>query len=633
MNTSFFTRQEAARRSTLVLVLYFILSVLIILLAVDALFGFFYWSYARGQLPWPLWPLLWHDWTERALIGPLFLIGLGTLIGFFQMRTGGHAVARMVGARPVDFTVTDAKRRQLINVVEEMAIASGIRVPALYVMESEAGINAFVAGHAMDEAVLVVTGGSLEHLSRDQLQGVVGHEFSHIFNGDMRLNMRLIAVLTGLLIMGQTGSFLIKMGRPDDKEGGFIGVAALVVGLVLWPLGIAGLLAGRLIKAAISRQREILADASSVQFTRNPEGLAGALLKIRDQAAGSALVGLYAESMSHMCFGPSINLARWYATHPPIEERIRALAPYFLDGERATAGPAETGMAAQAQSGRVDVQEKPWLDLAPIEYLAGSVTVAASIGTVTPAHVAAASRLRQKLPGQVTAALGSSSGAQALLYALMASQQVVSKADVRAFFANRDGAAFAEQVLQLQEALLPELPGLPLVDMALPRLALLDELATRRLLGGLHAFSQLDRKLSVFEFATLTLVRQSLLPTRPVRGNAGLIMLREHFAIVVAVLVRQGLLPEQQQAVVFAGAFQDMGPPPAMPTRQLAGLPQMAMALRSLAGLGADGKRQFMERCAAVVQSDGRFSASEYELLRVVGALVGCPLPLALPQR
>jgi hypothetical protein len=246
--------------------------------------------------------------------------------------------------------------------------------------------------------------------------------------------------------------------------------------------------------------------------------------------------------------------------------------------------------------------------------------------------VQAAGSLRQKLPALISKALDSSQGARALLYALMAGQQQTTDAVVAEFFLRRDGADFGARVLALRAALTPAQVGLPLVDLALPRLALLDDAAARHLLGGLHAFSQLDRKLSVFEFATLTLVRQHLLPARPTRGNAALAQLREPFSIVVAVLLREDSSPPAQQAAAYVQAFNDLGGAPAMPTGQAAGLPQLALALRTLAALSAEGKRQFMERCAAVVQNDGRFSAAEYELLRVVGALLGCPLPLALPS-
>ncbi|MDY6798427.1 MAG: M48 family metalloprotease, partial [Pseudomonadota bacterium] len=280
--TSFFQRQSAARRNTTLLVLLFAIAVTLITLCV-CLVGYWVTRSNTSALPFNQWLLTRHGLITAG--ATVLLILTGSLARWIDLAGGGERVARMVSARAVDPSTSDRDERRLINVAEEMAIASGVPVPRLYIMDRETGINAFVAGYTPGEAVMVVTHGSLTHLSRDELQGIVAHEFSHILNGDMRLNVRLISLLAGILMIGQVGSFLVRTGfysghirsRSRDRRGqaalGLVGLALLVTGYI-------GVFFGRLIQAAVSRQRESLADASAVQFTRNPEQSAGDALRI-----------------------------------------------------------------------------------------------------------------------------------------------------------------------------------------------------------------------------------------------------------------------------------------------------------------------------------------------------------------
>ena len=325
----FFERQDRARRKTWLLVFYLLLAVATISVLLNLVVYFLvvqggYWvgegaSYltrpgelAAGLGSWFTQPL------SFAVTGTVMVtVLLGSGFKYLQLRGGGRAVAEMVGAREIDFTSHDPAERQLINVVEEMAIASGTPVPALFLLDEEPGINAFVAGYRPTEAVMVVTRGTVETLSRDELQGVVGHEFSHILNGDMRLNVRLMAILAGVLMLGVIGRFLLYGSFGHHRRRGYgvmssgrgrsrSNAGVVILGIALLVLGYVGLFFGRLVKAAVSRQREFLADASSVQFTRNPDGIAGALWKIQQHQAGSLLSGRHAEDTSHMCFGESV---------------------------------------------------------------------------------------------------------------------------------------------------------------------------------------------------------------------------------------------------------------------------------------------------------------------------------------
>ncbi len=261
------------------------------------------------------------------------LISLASLYRTATLSRGGAQVARMLGATEVTGEGPDPLRRRLLNVVEEMAIASGIPVPEVFVLEQEQGINAFAAGLTPADAAVAVTRGALEKLSRAELQGVVAHEFSHILNGDMRLNQRLMGLSFGILILALMGRWLLHSMRftRRSRSGGGLAAAA-GVGLAFVLIGYIGLFFGRLIKAGVSRQREMLADASALQFTRDSTGLAGALKKIGGYTG--RLSSQNSEEIAHMLFSRGSRAFRgWFATHPPLDERIQALDPSFTPGD------------------------------------------------------------------------------------------------------------------------------------------------------------------------------------------------------------------------------------------------------------------------------------------------------------
>ncbi len=265
----------------------------------------------------------------------LGLILGGTWLETNRLKAGGVVVAQMIGAREVDTSTRDLLDRRLVNVVEEMAIASGVAMPRVFVMDNEDSINAFAAGHSVSDAVVAVTRGTLTRLSRDELQGVIAHEFSHILNGDMKLNLRLIGVLYGLLIVALAGRFLLEIGgrsRGGGDRGSGSAIAVLfAAGLTLWVLGYIGVFFGRLIKAGVSRQREFLADASAVQFTRNPDGIGGALRKIAglnaETGLGTRIKHPQAEALSHLFLGAArpVFVRGLFATHPSLDDRLRRI--------------------------------------------------------------------------------------------------------------------------------------------------------------------------------------------------------------------------------------------------------------------------------------------------------------------
>ncbi len=633
--SSFFDNQDRARRHTLVLVLLFTAAVILITLAVDAV-GYFVVLHQKADIPFQEWLL-----TRQGLISSLVciaIIGLGSLIRFVELSGGGEAVAQMVGARELDPSSRELKERQLRNVVEEMAIASGVPVPRLYVMDNENSINAFVAGYEPGQAVLVVTRGTLEQLNRDELQGVIGHEFSHILNGDMRINVRLIAILAGILMIGQVGLFLLRSGaystsrRSRDRNSG---TSLFVLGLVLAAIGYIGLFFGRLIKAAISRQRELLADASSVQFTRNPEGIGGALYKIALNADGSLLKNTRrAEDMNHMCFGDTvtIHLTRLMATHPPIEERLQAIDPTLLARMRARYGrPGATREPGGATSRDETVPVSGFAAGAPT---GAPATLSRTVGTVSPEHQLYARRLLGRLPERFHGMIHTTVGAVQLCYALGLSEMGPEFRDRALAELPTAGNAISQDriTLQYMESVLSELGEavrLPLLELAVPTLRRLTEADRAALIEVLKAVAQSNGRVSLFEFAMISFVIKHLTTaTRPPKVKYRQYQAAERYLQTLLWLVARAGTDDRAQAeqtyINTARTFMDN---PAVPAEEKVSAQALQNALEHLALLSPMLKPAVLDACGDCVQADGIIKPREYELIRLVADQLDCPLP------
>ncbi|MEW5862427.1 MAG: M48 family metallopeptidase [Pseudomonadota bacterium] len=655
---TFFEQQDAARRNTKVLVLLFALAVAGVIVAVDFVLATAYlWSgYAR--LPWPgatvsLSALYGH--VPAALYGwgaaGTALVVLGASVRkVAQLAQGGRKVAEMVGARRVRPDTSDFLERRYLNVVEEMAIAAGMRVPAAYVMDGEPGINAFAAGYEPYDAVVVVTRGALDKLDRDELQGLIGHEFSHILNGDMRLNVRMLGVLAGIVFIGSAGEFLIRSQRGRSRASGQL----LALGLALAAIGYVGLFFARLIKAAAARQREFLADASSVQFTRNPEGIAGALDRIRAEPAGALVQNRYAEDLSHMFFAESVSLwfERLFATHPPIEERIRRVHPGFQPAiyrsRRAREAPAGEQADAAGAARREAVAAAV---LGEAAALAGSGRragdlgtqwgrqageSAALVGTLDAAKVDYTRRLLAALPVELRERLRTREGACAALVALLlAPDEAVRRAQLAAL-AGQGLAGFAERagaVAPLAARLGPAF-HLPVIDLALPAAKAAPLELRRDTLRALEVVIRADRRVSLHEFVVLTLARDQLLPAAPPSGWPKRIAdLRKEAALVLALVAQAGARADAPQgrdaavhAAVEAGAA-EMG----LDVQAAAGaqvtLENAAAALEALRHLAPLQKAILVKGLFAAATHDGTIRLAEAELLRLVAAVLDCPLP------
>ena len=640
---TFFEQQHLARRNTRVMVILFLLATIAVIVAVDLVAATAYvWSAvppaARGvQLTmaqrYHFVPQALHVWVAIATAALIFTV---SIVNVARLGGGGAAVAEMVGARRVDPATRDPLERRLVNIVEEMAIASGVRVPAVYVMEAEQGINAFAAGWDTSNSVVTVTRGTLEHLSRDELQGVIGHEFSHIVNGDMRLNIRMIGVLAGILFIGSIGQFLMRSTRSSDSKGSGQIVA---IGLALFIVGYVGLFFARLIKAAVSRQREFLADASSVQFTRNPDGIAGALDQIRAVPAGAAIRGRYAEEISHMFFGQAIRvwLGGLFDTHPPIDERIKRVNPRFAAttyrSQRVAAPPAAE---LDEQTGAVALA-------APAGRRAGDTGVAWGrsagdsaklVGQLDAAKIDYAARLLASLPGPLREMLRDGDGARAALIALllapkedvMREQLEAMKAAGLAALADKAAAA-AAYTRDLGPAF-----HLTVVDLALPAIKLASDHARDELIVGLKAVINADRRVSLHEFVVLMLVRHQLAPPEKPSGGRKLADLATEAGVVLSLIAHAGIRADatgargEALAAAMKAGTEEMGLPDQAAAKELT-LDSAAAALAALKRLAPLEKARLVKGLFAAVSADGTIRIIEAELMRLVGAVLDCPLP------
>jgi Zn-dependent protease with chaperone function/uncharacterized tellurite resistance protein B-like protein len=645
----FFQRQANARRSTGLLIALFTAAVTLITLAV-CLVGYSVTRSESSGLGFIDWLQTSHGlYTALAVIG---VIGAGSLIRWVDLAGGGHRVANMVGARAIDPATRDGDERRLRNVVEEMAIASGITVPDLYVMDHETGINAFVAGYTPGEAVMVVTHGTLTHLSRDELQGVVAHEFSHILNGDMRINVRLIAILAGIIMIGQIGSFLIhaafsrsaRYSSRDSRGGTAIGI----VGLALVAIGYIGVFFGRLIQSAVSRQREMLADASSVQFTRNPDGIASALYKIGVKS-GYLETTNHASDMNHMCFSESarMKLSSLLASHPPIPKRIEAIGPGLMVRLRSRHRGLESGPGPGTASGTAE-QHAPEAaagftrpSATPVEFTSSAnhpqpEPFSNSVGTHSKISEDFAQAMLQQLPPAFLDLLYTRAGAIQLCYALLVSD-CTPEAQKQHL-----GQIEAESIFKPDPDMLGTLLGtlqttghgarLPALELAMPALRRLDPEERDKLLAACETLIRADQRVNLFELTMISFLTKHLAEDAarvvPVR-HRNYRAVEPHLQVLFSVLARLGATqPEDQAALMnetMAGFHSGKNK---VELLEQVPLKKLREALRQLNQLSPLLKPAVIDASCHCVKADGRVQPREYELIRLIADQLDCPMPL-----
>ncbi|MFH4360203.1 M48 family metallopeptidase [Vibrio diabolicus] len=607
----FFDHQDTARQRTGLLVFLFSLAVVTITGLVSVLSIGIYYG-VTGE----------HFDQETALTyvllcfaGVLLVVAISSTVRLSALTSnGGRGVAESIGGKLISSNTLDAKHRQLLNVVEEMAIASGIPVPPVYVMQEERGINAFAAGMSIDEAVIGVTQGALDSFTRDELQGVIAHEFSHILNGDMRLNTRLIGVLFGITCIAHFGHLVLdnthhtsRVSRSSsDSDKGF--AVIMLIAIICLVLGWIGTLFGSMIKAAISRQREFLADASAVQFTRNDQGIAGALKKIGSHMAGSSLNTKASDEMSHMMFGQSklSGFSGLFATHPPLEERIRRIEPgwdgSFSQSSHRPTTSFENDNVSGFSSGTSTQPEKP------------TTAELSEVGQ----------QLLNQLPSELIDIAREPYSARFIAFALIFDGSELQREMIKSHIPNVSQA----QLLPWLDYDLPLHLRFPLLELSIPALKSLSEGQKNRLCQVLRELSQTDDHYSLAEWCVINLLEKQLLESYGcTKQFQSLKQLKESVFWLLRELAWVSHSQPEDAQRAFSSALTCLGFNDAelQPANKNWGLNRAALEL--LLQLKPKSRRLFVKACRLAIESDGKVTVAEGELYRVIACFLEVPEP------
>jgi len=634
----FFARQEQSRRTSRMLVAAFLGAFAVVALATTIVVAAALRLYTENNALF-LGTEDWQEWLAGhfglvAVIGggTLALMGLASLFRAASLARGGGQVARMLGATEVTGGGSDLLQRRLVNVVEEMALAAGLPVPDIFVLEKEAGINAFAAGLSPTDAAITVTRGALEQLDRAELQGVIAHEFSHILNGDMRLNQQLIGLSFGILVLSLAGRWLLRStryaGSSRSRNNGGV-AAAVAIGLALTVIGAIGVLLSRLIKAGVSRQRERLADASAVQFTREPEGLAGALKKIGGYT--SRLVSVETEEVAHMLFGRgSASFGGWLATHPPVLERIRALEPNFDPRDLPPPRNASSSAAVGQDDGSTSALASAAGPAVGLLERAGEIDAPAVGG-----------ELRDALPEEIYHATRSHDACLLLVLALALAPDAPTRQRQLGLLEQQLGAArlgICRRLAADLEFVEPRL-RLPILELALPalkkrpneELTFLRELLAR--LGGLEAAPRL------FDFVLLRVLGAYLragagAPQAVTRPQAPTLDARTASRTLLANVAAFGHEDAAGARAAYAAGLGALGWPPEPgsdpafePPTTARDLGHLDAALRALARLRPQHKQRLLRGVLATIRADATIATAERDLFRAIAATLDCPVP------
>jgi Zn-dependent protease with chaperone function len=633
---NFFQAQDEARRASRRLIFAYIVATLLIVASVALVVTFVMFMLS--------------DYTYRGTFGTfiasapgipvsvglvtaLFIVGASVAKNIELSSSGGGRVARQMGGTLVSADASDPLGQRLRNVVEEMAIASGVPVPETYILEQESGINAFAAGLATNDAAVAVTRGALELLSRDELQGVIGHEFSHILNGDMRLNMRLMGVLFGIMGLAMVGRLILRGFRHVDDARGALVLG--ILGLGLTGLGAIGLLSGRVIKAGVSRQREFLADASAVQFTRQTDGIANALKKIGGYSRGSTIESADPEHVSHMLFGSGARLSGLFATHPPLVKRIQAIDPSFRPGDFPTVDPRHTPMAEAEQMEAASSFAASAAVPGALENLPESV--AATVGQPGQEHVQYAQHLRRSIPESLYSAAHSVEFAYLLTIALVL--------DRSGRIIDRQLAIAREQLgterARLLRRFYDELATigteyrLPLLEIAFPALKQRPPQALGYLLSMTTRMIETDGEIDVYEFCFHRILNSNLGKAadpgrRTSRRRPRREQLRAAAIALLRILADYGHDSDAASRAAFLAGIDTLGEwaqgaeYTANDEYTIATLDDSLDVLRAL---NTKGKESLLRAITTTATHDTLLTVTETELIRAVCATLDYPLP------
>jgi len=640
----FFESQESAKRSTWKLYLLFGLAILSLVVVTNFLIMFVFGFASTQMTSMAGAQQMRFDWSQFLIVGAAVtvVVFFGSLYKIKSLSGGGSRIAEMLDGKLLLGAGANLKEQQVLNVVEEMAIASGVPVPPVYLLDEE-GINAFAAGYAPADAVVGISAGAVQTLSRAQLQGVIAHEFSHILHGDMRINIRLIGVLHGILILGIVGSGLLY-SRSSLRNSRSKGQGAQVaIGLGLIAIGYIGVFFGNLIKAAVSRQREYLADASAVQFTRNPEGIAGALMQIAQHSSRSYLSHPASSEISHALFeenAPSY-LSSMYATHPPLEKRIGAILPNW-DGSFGLLKKSADDVASGKQNEThkpeprtpLTPQEKMTEVLTTMGGMAVAERMVSQIGNPDEQHIAVAAKLIQQAQGPLLDAAREPSGARAVLYFLVLHPQHESRqAQLKLIEEYADVGVFEELVRLIEKAKpVDSVERLPISSIAISSLRQLSKSQYQLFKSNFEKLITLDSKVSLFEWALQKTVFHSLDAvfgeTKPsMGGRAELKDVLKPMSVLLSIISYSNELEKLSPSQAFKAGQALLGLKVELIPKSSIGFELLNDALLELAELKPLKKPALLKACAAVITADGKIAPIEVELLRAVAATIDCPMP------
>jgi len=649
---NFFEAQDSARRSTTLLVLLLVLAVVGLLVLSNLLvFEFLYFT-QYSELTFSVDQLaLVFDGDLSILISAAIIgfICLGSLYKLVQLSSGGSVIAQHLGGVIVPRSSSDPLHKKILNIVEEMAIASGAPVPQVYIL-NEQGINAFAAGWKTTNAVIGITQGALERLSRDELQGVIAHEFSHIFNGDMRLNIRLIAILHGILMIGMLGRMILRSLRyvrtsRNSKGSGQAVLLTLGIGGALAVVGYTGTFFGNWIKSLISRQREYLADASAVQFTRDSEGIANALKKIGGAIPGSAILAASVDEYSHAYFalGDTSFSMFSFSTHPPLKQRILRIQPNWdgrytfderkppRDNDVQLQGDESKRKKSVAASIAASVALGTNMDVA----INDALNALDNIGDVSKEQVDAAQLWRQQLPDEVISHAENPYGAQALILALLIDEDEQVENRQYAVLNEVLGELHTANVNQLQHELseLSRTQTLSLIDLALPTLREMTVEQYQRFKLCVYKLVSADKKVDLREWIIQRVVLQHLDEQYGHRKKP----VAKYFVLGSAKFASELMLSllaylehkdqvEAQQAFDSAKRSVSAGALSLLPKEAIS-LDSLNDAMDELEFLKPPIKKRFLQACVACLSHDGTVTIQGYELTRAIASCLDCPMP------
>lgn len=633
---NFFEAQAKARTNTRNLVILFLLAVATLIVATNLLVMFFLSvNQNDGNIDLAFGEIFNHfDWNLFFIISVVIIsfVAITSLIKRVQLSAGGKVIAEKLGGKLIHPDTKDFHEKQLLNVVTEMSIASGIPVPPVYLIE-EKSINAFAAGFGINDAVIGITRGTIKNLNREELQGVIAHEFSHIFNGDMRINIRLIAILHGILIIGIVGYHILrsikyrKSGGGKDQGKGIAGIALLGLGLMV--IGYAGTFFGNLIKASISRKRECLADASAVQFTRNPTGVASALKKIGSSIYGSKISNPEASEVSHMFFAEGISniFGSLMATHPPLRERILAIDPSWNGEFPALSEDANLKNESKSQSKTSNSQNKTIFATS----IVGSVIN--KIGVIDEEAVAKSHNIIKSIEDRVSfqSAIQNPLSARSVIFSLLIHDQInqlpilKNNLDEKTFKLTSD--------LYQQNSFINKNIRLAMIDLAIPTLKELsiDDYKNFKQIVKLLVMS--DSKIDLFEWSIGKIVFDNLdkqfnKKYDSEEGNHKLQDLKEDIGLILSLMSSVENKDENLAKKIFEDVIKEQEITDLNFTENnKIKISQINKAAENLKRLAPLEKEKFLKMCISCISGNGK-SSSEIEVFRAFATTLNCPVPL-----